>query len=679
MFSINSQPHQITPEDLFNCAQLVDMSEDVSQPAEVRELASKPAPEVVRKPERPRLQRRGGAKGGNAAKRLSTWQVNSSVTDETIRLFLSGLNCPRALTVWLMYLNKEHDALTALEWSATDYATPYDARDAYVATEFLSKASFLETTFKRDEVALRKFHEAESVCATVNARFTSLDVSNGYTGANVWLLHAVTRKITRVLGAFDAEELLESCSWGPGATYSLRGSRTGPVNKFRHEGGMTPSCYTLFNSVFSRAYPLWDRYLTESSKKCDGLEGTCSPCAPFEIVRGNRVICVPKNSKTDRVIAAEPGLNLWFQLGVGRMIGRRLYRHLGIDLESQDRNQLLAFYASRSGSLATVDFSAASDTIAYELVREILPPAWFDVMSSLRSVYGELPDGQTVKYHKFSSMGNGYTFPLQSLIFACAAISCCEYAREQGIEADDDYVGVFGDDVVIPTGAYQLFSEFCSFLGFSFNAKKSFASGDFRESCGSHYLRGVDLKPLYLKERLKNAHSIYRMANGTRRLASRNMYYGCDSRFLTVWRYLVRQVPKEFRFRIPEGLGDGGFVSNFDEAAPFVRRCEGGVEGYYVRHAVQRPTLVAAQDDALLLARLHKSQTSFSDSHREFSGFSLSARERQWELRTLYSEQRSGKARDMAIGNSDSLRRATTVAITSKTVVSRWNELGPWL
>lgn len=581
---------------------------------------------------------------------LRKWQASSSVTDETIRLFLSGLDCPRALTVWLLYSSKEHDALTELSWSASDYDTPDAARRAYVATEFLSKASFLETTFKRDEVALRKFAEAEERCASVNARFTKLDVSGGYSDANVWLLHAVTRKITRVLGYFDVEELLESCSWGPGATYSLRGARTGPVNKFRKERGMTPSCYTLFNSIFSRAYPLWDKYLTDTSKKCDADEGTSSLCAPFEVVQGNRVICVPKNSKTDRVIAAEPGLNLWFQLGVGRMIGRRLYRHLGIDLESQDRNQLLAYYASRSGSLATVDFSAASDTIAYKLVEEVIPPQWFDVMTSLRSVYGELPDGRTVKYHKFSSMGNGYTFPLQSLIFACSAIACCEYVNEHGVEADGDYVGVFGDDVVIPTGAYQLFSEFCSFLGFSFNAKKSFASGDFRESCGAHYLRGVDLKPLYLKERLKDAFSIYRMANGTRRLASRNMYYGCDSRFLPVWRFLVRQVPKEIRFRIPVGLGDGGFVSNFDEAAPFTKRCKGGVEGYYVKHAVQRPTIVPADDDALLLARLHKGRTGFSESHPSRQG---------------------SKALDMAIGNTDSLRRATTPAITSRTVVSR--------
>jgi len=589
------------------------------------------------------------------------FKVKSSATDDAIKLILQGLESPRAEEVWNLYSSGRHDELTQLEFDAGDYPDVGAARRAYIATELLSKAEFLSTTFNRSDVALTKFKNSEERCKSINCDFTDLGRCAGFTGANVWLLDAVTRKIARVLGSFDMEELLESCSWGPGATASLRGDLTGPVNKFRNESGMTSSCYTLFNSVFSRAYPLWDRYLAESKPKGDGSEGNC---LPFSIEKGNRVITVPKNSKTDRVIAAEPGINLWFQLGIGRMIGRRLYRHLGIDLEHQDRNQLLAYYAARSGKLATVDFSAASDTIAKQLVIHLLDSGcipgrqatWLDVMLATRSVYGELPDGTSCLYEKFSSMGNGYTFPLQSLIFATAAISCCEYvSQETGVRVEDEYVGVFGDDVVIPIEAYQLFSEFCSFLGFSFNSKKSFAVGKFRESCGAHYLGGVDLKPLYIKKRLTDVHSVFRLANGIRRLASRNMYYGCDAGFLPAWRYTVRLVPSELRFRIPEGYGDGGFVSNFDEAAPYTVRNRYWVEGFLTLFASLRPVKVPADDEALALARLHKSRTAFSGA-----------------------SSHHGSEDDIAIGNSDSRRRATQLRV-SELCVRRWNDVGPWL
>lgn len=328
-------------------------------------------------------------------------KVSSSVTDETIRLFLSGLNCPRSLTVWLMYQNKEHDQLVALECDPLHYESAGAFRDAYVSTALLSKASFLETSFDRKAVALEKFKASETACGEVNNRFKNLAFDSTFRGSNVWLLHATTRKIAKILGDYDLEEHLESCSWGPGATFSMKGVFTGPVNKFRVCHGMTSRCYTLFNSVFSRAYPLWDHALAGSM---------ADKPLKFSIEPGNRIVCVPKNAKTDRVIAAEPGVNLWFQLGLGRMIARRLYRNAGIDLSKQDRNQLLSFYGSMANNLATIDFSSASDTISYHVVRELLPEKWFDVMDCLRSVYGELPDGSNVRFEKFSSMATGSHF-----------------------------------------------------------------------------------------------------------------------------------------------------------------------------------------------------------------------------------------------------------------------------
>jgi hypothetical protein len=199
-------------------------------------------------------------------------------------------------------------------------------------------------------------------------------------------------------------------------------------------------------------------------------------------------------------------------------------------------------------------------------------------------------------------MGNGYTFPLQSLIFTGVALAVCEY-----LQLKDDYIGVFGDDVIIPVEAFGLFEDFCEFLGFKVGAAKSFFDGFFRESCGSHYLRGVDLKPFYIKERLKNVESVYVLANNVRRWSHRNLYYACDSRLRRAWTFLLRKVPKILRIFIPEGYGDGGFVGNFDESCPTtVSRPEGAyVEGYSVGVVTQTPVRRKRSSDAMILARLY--------------------------------------------------------------------------
>jgi len=195
------------------------------------------------------------------------------------------------------------------------------------------------------------------------------------------------------------------------------------------------------------------------------------------------------------VIAIEPGINLWFQKALGSMIRRRLAR-FGIDLNDQSRNQSLAYLSSIDGSLATVDFSSASDSISLEVVRELLPPRWFQILDIVRSKVGRKSDGTIVRWNKFSSMGNGFTFELESLIFFAAASAVQEYLHLDG------EISVFGDDVILDVRGYPMFAEYSAFLGFRVNLQKSFSSGGFRESCGSHYFSGVDCKPVFLKERL---------------------------------------------------------------------------------------------------------------------------------------------------------------------------------
>jgi hypothetical protein len=566
--------------------------------------------------------------------------VAPSVTDEAIRNILRSLDCPRSLAVWLLYSNREHEQLVNLTISPLDYCQPGDFQDAYCATEFLSKADFLDLPFDRKEVAYKKFHEYESLCKLTNHRFLRPHTDTLNTGASVWLLNATRRKVYEILGCFDGEELFRSAGWGPGVTTLLKGSDVSAVNKFHAERGITRDLYSLVSPLFSEAYPLWSTHISE-----------------FSIEIGNKIVTVPKNSKTDRVIAVEPGINLWFQKAAGSMIRARL-RRFGIDLNSQRRNQELARVSSIDDSLATVDFSSASDSISRELVRELLPPDWFLLLDCLRSKLGFSDDGTLIRWEKFSSMGNGFTFELESLIFYAAAVSAASY-----LKLPLERISVFGDDVIIPSPAFDLYANFCEFLGFRVNKKKSFSSSYFRESCGSHWFSGVDCKPLYFKERIRNVQAIYRLANGLRLLGHRrNAYYGCDLRLRTAWSYLFHRVPRDLRFVVSFELGDLGFIGNFDEATP--SRASHGIEGFFCTGLASLGARRYFDGEGLLLSRLWSSSTRhslFRDSDTE---------PLTWDPRQLRLTPESG--------NYYTLRGITKLTIV-RPLVKQWYNLGPWL
>lgn len=558
---------------------------------------------------------------------LHRYRVPSRLTEKAVSSILESINTPRSLTVALLFKYGEHRQLVDLTINPLDYESSREGslkfRDDYLATELLSKSDFLKLDSDKAAVAMEKFFTAEDRNRRTNSFWSFLD-HHKLSGDRAWLLNAVTRKIGQILGDFDPEEWFEQCSWGPGATFNSGGLDTSSVNKFQNESGITLDLYQLVKDLIPMYFPLWGEHL--SGRYC--------------FTPGNKVTTVPKNAKTDRVIAIEPGLNVFFQLGLGRMISRRLLRAEGIDLRTQERNGMLAYYASLSGKLATVDFSSASDLISTEVVREILPPRWFLVLDACRSKLSKVGD-KFLRMEKFSSMGNGFTFPLQSLIFFACAHAACEFC---GVASD--YVGVFGDDVVIPVEAYATFQELCDYLGFSINPEKSFDSGCFRESCGTHYFWGYDVKPLYIKKGLSDVESVFKLANGLRRLAHRrNLNYGCDATLRRPWLYLYGAVPKELRFCIPEGYGDGGFVDNFDSSAPPAYRPKRHnlglwIEGFKVWVVSHTAIKRASENLGLLLSRL------FYPSVEEF-------------------------------GNSYPLRSATRRKIALLHVHS-WYDLGPW-
>lgn len=583
-------------------------------------------------------------------------------TDVTVYQFLHSLDTPRSLAVWLLYKYKEHDQLLALDIEPKHYINPIMFRDDYSATLFLSKAVFLETTFDKKKKAYEKFEEFESLCGHTNIRFRNPSLDPNNHGPNVWLLNATKQKIRQVLDDFCGDELIDDANWGPGVSTLLKGSEVSGYNKFRAERGITRDLYSLVSDWFSVAYPSWSDHLSREYGESWAL---------YQV--GNKIVTVPKNSKTDRVIAVEPGLNLWFQKAVGSMIRRRLSR-FGIDLNSQLRNATLARNSSKDGKLATVDFSSASDSIAAAVVEELLPPRWFQLLNSMRSKIGVDSSGSIRRWNKFSSMGNGFTFELESLIFFAAATATCEY-----LKLDRSSISVFGDDVIIPSEAIDLFSSFCEFLGFRINKDKSFWDGSFRESCGSHYFDGVDCKPIFLKERLSNAESVFKLANNVRLLAHRRGHNDfCDGKFLDCWSALYNWVPEPLRLKVPICAGDVGFITNFDEAAPDVERARYGIEGYYYRALTSVGISRIGDGQGLILAQLRRLGRPAQPAGYGSQRFESASRQSQRTPTSLLLFGEELRPDILATSNSYVLRGRSTRRV-AKSLVSRWYDLGPWL
>lgn len=553
-------------------------------------------------------------------------RVSSSVTDDAIYRFLSSLDSPRSLTVWLLYSSREHQQLVDLECDPQSYLEPQQFRLDYTATLLLAKADFLEIDISKKEAAMKKFHKFEEQCSQTNRRFR--DPYPSVNSEDGWLLHATRQKIVEILGDFTPDEFVDSCNWGPGVSTLLKGENVSAFNKFQSETGITRELYAFVKPWFAEAFPLCACHLwsLEANQKTDG----------FSMELGNVIVTVPKNSKTDRVIAIEPGWNLWFQKGLGAMIRRRLQR-VGVNLNSQDKNQQFAHEGAFLGHLATVDFSSASDSISREVVRNLIPHHWFTLLDVTRSKIG-MDGSSVVRWEKFSSMGNGFTFELESLIFYAAAFAVCDHLK---LRKHD--LSVFGDDVIIPVDAYPLYAKFCGTLGFTVNSSKSFWAGQFRESCGSHYFNALDCKPVYLKSRLVSVQSLYKFINAVRLLARRfGSNRSCDVRFARLWRWIYSKIPKSCRFGIPFGIGDGGIVMNFDEAAPPLakRSHELTWEGYSIRAVIEVGLTNPCDGEGLLLDRVRR-------------------------------------CHELALGNHHALRGRTKLRV-SRIFVPSWYNLGGW-
>lgn len=416
---------------------------------------------------------------------------------------MRALDTPTSLGVYLQMKYGEWDdvvgrTIDPLHYLDCTIGAAKFARD-YQAISLLRKYPGLPVT-KAD--CYQSFYESEQECCRTNARLDLLWYPMGQPTGLLKFLNRVRKICRSILGPLP--DTLDG-RFGPGTCFEFTGRQyASPASKtigakIRHQLTLTESAIPIVENVLYRTH-----YGEAISR-----QGRAS-----RIVRGNRFTTVPKDARKDRGICVEPGGNLFAQLGAGSYLRHRLKRVAGIDLNhGQALHQRLAKRGSITGDLVTIDLSSASDTVSTNLVGLFLDssPEWLSLLRSLRSPMTRVK-GKWVHLEKFSSMGNGFTFELETMLFLAIALAASR--RELG----DPEVKVYGDDIIVPSSSAADVLSALRFFGFTPNPRKTFTTGPFRESCGGDYFDGWNVTPFYLKKIPTNAPEWVALCNGLYRI-----------------------------------------------------------------------------------------------------------------------------------------------------------------
>lgn len=361
-----------------------------------------------------------------------------------------------------------------------------------------------------EEKAFRSFLSTNFRMKQINENFRQpRDIPNQHLHPRELALLRAKWLIHWVLGDITWSEIAENATHSGGVTKGIKFSDTSWEAKFT---------YPL--SCTRRVAYLFEQWLVENkqfSAAIDDVNGHQQVAERYCFTRASRATTVPKDATKRRMIAIEPTLNMFFQQALMHVMYKRLKnRHpnsyVGLDVESLPfRHKQLAWEGSVTGKLSTIDFSSASDCVSIELLRWLLPPKWFAYVTMLRCPMMEIL-GSTVKLEMVSTMGNAGTFPLETLVFWALGVAAVMHRTRTNpygilsLPEERQLVSVFGDDCIIPTEDAEFFMELCESVGFLVNKEKSFfkPGPGFRESCGGDYLRGSNVRPLFIKAPTSN-------------------------------------------------------------------------------------------------------------------------------------------------------------------------------
>ena len=420
-----------------------------------------------------------------------------------------------------------HVYLQSLDLGSSDPHSPDFDGLAYLRDECLTKHPSLgdsNTDARRKELAYAKLMDSDQRCKIQN--------SNGYDYSHIessvlsGILKTAQALVANLLTGFESH-FLNDCSFSNGASQGFKLRDAAPFKKIAGQATVTAPAYDIAVAAVKTCAP-WYVYMQETY----GDETKW-----FRRVYGNGLFSVPKNNKIDRAACKEPDMNMYLQKGAGSFIRKRL-RSVGIDLNDQTCNQELARLGSIDGSLATIDLSSASDSVSDRLVWDLLPPHVYSYLARIRSSFTMI-DGRLHKWGLFSTMGNGFTFELESMIFWALSKSVM---LSMGVTGS---LGIYGDDIIVPVECAPTLLKVLSAVNFLPNEKKTFTTGYFRESCGAHFFKGADMKPFYCKRPMETLPDVLLLCNRIR--GWQTVGGMSDPRLFPIWKEFADMIPPKFK------------------------------------------------------------------------------------------------------------------------------------
>lgn len=329
--------------------------------------------------------------------------------------------------------------------------------------------------------------------------------------------------------------------FGPGSSFELKGKDANINSKLRTIPSVTQLAHddVLYHILDSMPHYAISSGIVLRTKTTIELNHRHLP-----VCKGNRFLTVPKTVKISRPICVEPLGNMLIQKAYGKAIRHRLLQY-GHDINMAPLlHQKKVHIGSIDGNYASIDLSSASDTIAKQLVKYLLPNDWYDALNRARSHYTYI-DETWIHNEKFSSMGNGFTFELETLLFYCL---CLAVAKHEGYKFKKGNITTFGDDIIVPTMLAHKTIWLLESCGFTTNKEKTFISGFFRESCGQDYFFGLNTRPIYVKEFSDDrTEAYYTLLNRICDIS--NHLYGDYSSFLIydIWKDVTSRIRPELR------------------------------------------------------------------------------------------------------------------------------------
>lgn len=447
----------------------------------------------------------------------------------------------------MLFKAEEYEAALTRSIDPNDYQEPRHFAEDYQVVEMVKKSLNVpgSNQIQRKDRALIKFLGAEARNAETNQRLWTEELPHWF--------GEFSYRVLDLLGDLSPgtlNEIAELSGFGPGANVGV--ASEGLVKSIKFDS--KPACTKAAQEVLAGLMPpsvrdYWGENLLEKTR----------------VVRGNGHFTVPKNWWIERCAAKEPLWNSYLQSGIGLHMRKRL-RRFGINLQTQEWNQFLASMAE-DWRLATIDLSSASDLLAKLLVFLALcyngdrdGKRWYALLNVARSSEMKMPDGGGWRVlEMFASMGNGFTFPLETIVF---------YALIQTVVPQEEWClcTAYGDDLIVPQAYAHCLVERLEAVGFLVNDKKTCLAGAFFESCGTDWFQSQNVRPFYLHKDPDNPAPYALQAANALRAWCLRVYGELPLKYARLWRWLKGQVPQAWRNPVPKELGDVGLHVGVSEA-----------------------------------------------------------------------------------------------------------------